>query len=90
MIAAVKARWIALLEQYTIPGERVGHVAVKFHLNRDGTVSEFAVAENTAGDILALYCLKAIRDSAPFGEWPQELKDLVKRNHREVQYVFYY
>jgi hypothetical protein len=90
LIAAVKTRWLALLEQYTIPGERIGQVSLRFHLNEDGSVSELSVAENTAGDILALYCQKAITDSAPFGPWPAELKDLVKRNYRELNFVFYY
>lgn len=90
LIAAVKSRWLALLEQYTIPGERAGQVALRFHLNSNGTVTELAIAENTAGDILALYCQKAVTDSAPFGEWPEELKNAVKRNYREFNFIFYY
>jgi outer membrane biosynthesis protein TonB len=90
LIAAIKTRWIALIEQHTIPGERSGQVAVRFHLNVDGTVSELSIAESTAGDMLALYCQKAITDSAPYGPWPDDLKDMVKRNYREWQIVFYY
>lgn len=90
LIAAVKTRWMALIEQYTIPGERSGQVALRFHLYDDGTVQELTVAENTAGDILALYCQKAVTDSAPFGEWPEELKTLVKRRYRELNFIFYY
>ncbi|MSR65112.1 MAG: hypothetical protein EXS18_04950 [Verrucomicrobiae bacterium] len=90
LISAVKTRWLALLEQYTIPGERSGQVSLKFHLNADGSVSELVVAENSAGDILAIYCQKAVTDSAPFGPWPDELKDMVKRNYRELNFVFYY
>lgn len=90
LIAAVKSRWLALIEQYTIPGERSGQVQLRFHLNQDGSVTELIVADNTAGDILALYCQKAVTDSAPFGPWPEELKALVKRNYRELNFVFYY
>src|ERR1051326_5083769 len=39
LISAVKTRWLALLEQYTIPGERNGQVSLKFHLNAGGSVS---------------------------------------------------
>jgi protein TonB len=90
VIAAVKTRWLLLLEQYTIPGERAGQVSLRFHLNADGSVSELVVAENSAGDILGFYCQKAITDSAPFGPWPEELKDLVKRDYRELNFIFYY
>jgi hypothetical protein len=56
----------------------------------DGSVSQLTIAESTAGDMLALYCQKAITDSAPYGPWPDDLKDMVKRNYREWQIVFYY
>jgi len=90
LVAAVKIRWLALVDQHTIPGERSGQVTIRFHLNDDGSVTELAIAETTAGDMLALYCQKSITDSAPFGPWPDDLKNLVKRNYRELSFTFYY
>jgi hypothetical protein len=48
------------------------------------------VAENTAGQVLALFCEKAIVESAPFEPLPETLRLLIGKQPREVNFTFYY
>lgn len=89
LIRAVQSRWYALIERYGIY-ERTGEVTVYFQLFDDGTVHAMAVPKNSAGEILALYCQKAIVDSAPFDPLPEDLRRLIGKDPREVNFTFYY
>jgi hypothetical protein len=89
LIAAVASRWHALVEKHGMYA-RAGAVQLQFELMQDGSVRNLRVAENTAGDILALYCEKAIVDSAPFDPLPDSLRVLIGNDPREVRFTFYY
>ncbi len=89
IVRAVQSRWYALINRYGIY-ERVGTVTIHFKLHDDGTVHGIAVRENTAGEILALYCQKAILDSSPFDPFPDHLRVLIGSEPREVDFTFYY
>ena len=89
LIHAVQSRWYALIEQHQLY-ERAGEVTLHFQLLDDGTVQDMEIKENTAGQILALFCEKAIVDSAPFKPLPEELQMLVGKEPREVNFTFYY
>ncbi len=89
IIRAVQSRWYALIEKYAIY-ERAGEVELNFQLYDDGTVHNMEVKENTAGEILRLYCEKAIVDSAPFDVLPDQLRTLIGKEPREVNFTFYY
>lgn len=89
LIAAVTARWYALIDRYGIY-ERTGDVTLNFELYDDGTVRNLERKANSAGEILALYCEKAIVDSAPFDPFPTSLRLLVGAEPREVNFTFYY
>ena len=56
----------------------------------DGTVRAMETKENTAGQILALFCEKAVVDSAPFEPLPDRLRILIGNEPREVNFTFYY
>jgi hypothetical protein len=89
IIRAVQSRWYALIEQHQLY-ERAGEVTLHFQLLDDGTVQGMEIKENTAGQILALFCEKAIVDSAPFEPLPGKLQMLVGKEPREVNFTFYY
>jgi hypothetical protein len=89
LIAAVRGRWYALIDRYGIY-ERTGEVTLYFRLYDDGTVHDLERRANSAGEILALYCEKAIVDSAPFDPLPPTLRVLVGKEPREVNFTFYY
>jgi len=89
LIRAVQSRWYALIEQNGLY-ERAGTVTVHFNLLHDGSVQNMEVKENPAGQILSLFCEKAVVDSAPFAPLPEDLQRLIGEDPREVNFTFYY
>ncbi len=89
IVRAVQSRWYALIEQNSLY-ERAGQVTLRFQLLDDGTVQAMEVKENTAGQVLALFCEKAVMESAPFAPLPGELRVLIGKEPREVNFTFYY
>lgn len=89
LTAAVARRWYALVQRYEY-GERTGMVEIFFKLHADGRISGMEVQQNTAGEVLAQYCKKAIDDSAPFEPFPDELRQLLAKDYREIYFIFYY
>jgi hypothetical protein len=89
-IEAVESRWFSLLDAMSYDGYRRGRVVVKFHLNYDGRITDMEIVENSVGDTLGLLCQKAVMDPAPFDKWPMDLRRLVAKDYREIQFAFYY
>jgi len=89
LIQAVQSRWIALIERYGVY-ERAGTVTLSFLLSDDGKVANLQRKENSAGEMLALFCEKAITDAAPYDPLPDQLRPLVGKEPREVNFTFYY
>jgi hypothetical protein len=89
VIRAVQSRWYGLIEQNSLY-ERSGTVLVHFELVADGSVQNLKVEKNTAGEILGLFCEKAIVDSAPFKPLTEQLRALIGGDAREVNFTFYY
>jgi hypothetical protein len=69
-----------------------GRVVVKFHLQHDGRITDFEVVENTAGELQAYGCQKAvIRDlGQPYDPWPPSLRKTTAKDYRELRFTFYY
>lgn len=86
---AVRARWYGLVERNTVPPVK-GTVVIRFKLHADGRVTDLIVAETTVPDSLAVLCEKAIRDAAPFGNWPQEMHAVVGADERDITFTFHY
>jgi hypothetical protein len=89
LIRAVQSRWYALIQQNGLY-ERSGTVTLHFNLLQDGSVQDMAFKENSAGEILGLFCQKAVVDSAPFAPLPENLRMLIGDDPREVNFTFYY
>ena len=89
LIRAVQSRWYRLIDQYGIY-ERTGEVRITFELYDDGSVHDLQREQNTAGEILALFCEKAVLESAPFDPLPEKLRTLIGKEPREVKFTFYY
>jgi hypothetical protein len=89
-IETVQQRWYDLLDSMSYDGYRQGRVSVQFLLNYDGRITEMRVVENTVTDMLGLLCQKAVLDPAPFDKWPREMRLLVGRDHRRINFTFYY
>jgi len=89
LIKAVQSRWYALIDRFGMY-ERGGMVTVRFELLDDGQVQNWKVSDNTAGEILSLFCEKAIIESGPFDPLPDELRALIGKEPREISFTFYY
>jgi len=89
IIKAVQSRWYALIDRFGMY-ERAGAVTVHFQLLDDGQVQDLKVSDNTAGEILSLFCEKAIIESGPFDPLPDNLRALVGKEPRDASFTFYY
>jgi outer membrane biosynthesis protein TonB len=90
IVEAVQNRWYDLLGERQFTGEGTGKVVLRFNLNSDGSISQMKLVESTVDYTLALICQSAVRDPAPYGPWPGDMKRLVGADHREVTFTFYY
>ncbi len=70
-------------------GEKIGEVEISFKLMADGRVTEVQVSRNTAGPVLAGWCLQAIQKSAPFDPFPESMK-AIAGEFREGAITFAY
>ncbi len=88
-IAAVQQRWYDLLDnsQYT---PRSGKVVLEFRMTYDGRITDMKVGDNEVGEILCLFCQKAVLDPAPYPKWPSDMRRVIGQNYREVTFTFYY
>ena len=65
-------------------------MVLEFRLHSDGRVSELKVLETEVGDVLALYCQKAISDPSPYAPWPNEMRRMIAKDYRLITFTFYY
>jgi hypothetical protein len=89
MMAAVRERWLALVEGRHYGLERPGKVVLKLRLHGDGSVSEMTTAETTVGETLSFTCEAAVMGASPFGRWPSVLKAQTLAP-REITLTFHY
>jgi hypothetical protein len=89
IINAIAQRWYDILDSSTTP-TRPGEVVMEFRLHYDGSVTDLKVVETNVGDLLALFCQKAVSDPAPFEKWPAEMRRAIGRDYREIRFAFYY
>ena len=90
VIQAIEERWFQLLEENSFSGERVGKVILEFKLKYDGSVSDLKVIETSVGDVLALLCMRAVKDPAHYAKWPSDMRLLYSSGFRDVRFTFYY
>ena len=89
-IEAVQSRWYDLLDNMSYDGYRRGKVVVQFHLNYSGQITDMKVLDNSVGEMLGLLCQKAVLDPAPYDKWPREMRLMVDKDYREIQFTFFY
>ncbi len=89
LIAAISARWFALLEHQPLT-RASGKVVVEFYLHDDGRVSDVSVVENTVGELLGALCQRAIIDPQPYAPWTSDMRRLAQSNFKDILFTFYY
>jgi hypothetical protein len=89
IIAAIQQRWYDILDEGT-SSTRTGKVGVEFRLHYDGRITDLRVVEQDVGELLTLFCRRAISDPAPFAPWGNEMRQMIGRDYRDVRFTFYY
>lgn len=89
LIEIIKERWYGLLEQRDYASDSRGKVVLQFRLHYDGRITDMAVAENTAGEVLGFICQRAVMDPAPFTAWTLDMRRVLG-DTRNIQFTFYY
>jgi hypothetical protein len=89
IIRAIQQRWYDILDESTIV-TRSGKVVVEFRMHQDGRITDLKVVDQDVGELLALFCRRAISDPAPFAPWPSDMRRMVGRAYRDVRFTFYY
>jgi hypothetical protein len=89
LIKAVQSHWYALIDHYGIY-ESADVVTVKFALLDDGQVRDVTSTDSGQSRILSLFCEKAIIESGPFDPLSDELRALIGKEPREINFTFYY
>jgi len=90
LVEAIQQRWFDILDKQQYAYDRTGKVTIYFHLNTDGTVTECRIIGSSVGEVLAYYCVDAIEQSAPFAQWPSDMRRQIGANFREMTFTFYY
>ncbi len=89
IIGAIQQHWFDILDEGT-SSTRSGKVGVEFRLHYDGRITDLRVVDQDVGELLTLFCRRAISDPAPFAPWPSEMRQMVGRDYRDVRFTFYY
>jgi hypothetical protein len=89
IIASIQQRWYDILDEGG-SSTRSGKVGVEFRLHYDGRVTDLRVVDQDVGELLTLFCRRAISDPAPFAPWSAEMRQMVGRDYRDVRFTFYY
>ena len=90
VIQAIQQRWFDILASMPTARNARGRVVLKFRMHDDGRVTDLEVVEDSVGVIQSLVCQKAVSEPAPFGRWPDAMRRLLGRRHREVRFSFFY
>jgi hypothetical protein len=89
VVAAIQQRWYDILDESAFI-TRSGKVGIEFRMHYDGRITDLKVVEQDVGELLTLFCRKAISDPAPFAPWPSDMRRMIGRDYRDVKFTFYY
>ncbi len=89
-IRTVDYRWRTLLDRSPTIRNARGKVVLKFQMKADGSIANLEVIEDTAGALQSHACRQAVREPAPYRQWPEDMRRLIGKDRREVQFSFFY
>ncbi len=89
MIEAIQAQWDRILIDSNTEPPAGSTVTVTFVLDSKGRISEIKRVESTSSEQGKGSCIGAITNTAPYGEWTDDMK-AVLGDSQELTFVFYY
>jgi hypothetical protein len=88
MVDAIGDHWHKLLEHES--ADLTGKVVLRFRLHADGSVTDVTPLKNEVGELLETACERGIKEPAPFGKWPPEMRRDLANDHYDITFTFYY
>jgi TonB family protein len=67
-----------------------GKVKVSFRLRPDGRITDLKIIERTVNYRQTAACWKAIRKVSDLPPWPAQVRGLMRRDFRALEFAFYY
>ena len=85
LIGKVHTQWVSLTDDRSKLPPPGTQISVQFAIDREGRITEIirvngASANKTAGDV----CVAAIKQGAPYGDWPEKLKNELPPEHEMI------
>jgi hypothetical protein len=90
IVDSVTQHWYDILDSRKFARNRTGVVELKFNLYADGHISGMKFVNNSAGDLLGYICEEAVKESAPFQPWPEDMRLQIGKDSREIKFTFNY
>jgi hypothetical protein len=90
MVDAVDDHWHKILEREHESATLTGRVILRFRLHSDGTVTDMTPLRNDVSDVLETACERGIKEPAPFGKWPPEMRLEIPNDFYDITFTFYY
>lgn len=88
MFRIIEKHWHNILRSSTARG--IGRVHMKFRLHRDGRITGLKIGSYETSQVLALFCQRAIQETAPHAPWPEEMVEEIGANFRDMEIDFHY
>ena len=89
MFETIELEWHNLLSQQRL-AERRSRVSVAYLLNEDGEIVDYEIVLATSSLQAQVICAAAVNNRAPYGEWTEEMKSMLRDQERIlVNFIFY-
>lgn len=92
LVAAVQHQWYFLIEERRRAGGSVHQctVAIEFKLKSDGRIDDATIVDGVTHEVEAFMCLRSITKPAPYGQWPEAMKEEAGGETRRIRFTFHY
>lgn len=92
VINTILKHWQDLRSHYpaAAPGRSSGKVVVSFRLHADGRIGVVKTVSSGVDSVLTYMCEQAVKESAPYPRWPQEMLDKLGAESQMIRYTFDY
>lgn len=87
---AIQNAWYRIVNSLVIGTTERGTVIIKFRLLENGSVEPTTVERSSVGLLLTAACQDAIEGAAPFGAWPQKMREDIGKSSRDITFTFGY
>jgi hypothetical protein len=89
MIEAIQVQWERILIESRTEPPSGTTVTVKFTMDSKGRITEILDVENNSSEQGKASCISAITNTAPYGDWTDDMI-AVLGNSQELTFKFYY